>query len=427
MSKKIDSRLPFDIGKGQLPDNAAIKTPWEKLISLYDANYYVCRHRAGVGGVFMEVLRILIPDYATRCKRLCDCAGNFYHYIFDPEGPYNMAESSSNAMLIHPFMRGEFICGACGDNGDESLWMCGRVTDFSTHRIEKELDTCPWDILGSEICRTSTWAGMEVIGQEFAKYNGGGPKIRVSMYEAKGVGDLHCRIVGESYEKYPMPPRENWDNFGPISTEDQIKYTPEEKCLKDCQIYRADAGFKFRTGLCNESTAAEANGNAAGGGYEMSSSSNLGCNYVQWVLDDMLAKGEVTREQLSALFENVFEACGKMMFLDYFAIKGVRDWLGVPNDVNDGRTLGAYIEVYLQAIKSTYDVVAFNKDEVIYDIDIQRFELGISFMKDAYIPMWYGMSKTLVGSQWALWEEKEDVPEGKFRIKIAKKIDKECR
>jgi hypothetical protein len=36
--------------------------------------------------------------------------------------------------------------------------------------------------------------------------------------------------------------------------------------------------------------------------------------------------------------------------------------------------------------------------------------------------MWYGMAKTLINAQWALWEE--DSPEGKLRIKIAKRIDK---
>lgn len=425
MNSRIDSRLPNNIGEGALPAHAAIKTPWEKLISLYDAHYYMARHRAGMGSVFMEVLRILIPDYATRCKRLCECADAFYSYVFSPDG-YKMAEMYKDIMNVHPFMRGAMPCGLQGDNGDESLWMCGRVTDFGTHRIEKELDTCPWDIMGSEICRTSTWAGMESIGNQYQKMHGG-PKMRISMYEAKGCGDLHCRIVGESYEKYPIPERDTspdrcWENFGPIATADQIKFTPEEKCIKDCQIYRAECDFKYRNGTCDEYAA-----NDAMRGFEATSSSPLGCDYTSWVFNDMLAKGEVTKEELDYLFENVFEACGKMMFLDPWAIKGVRDWMGVPAEINDGRVMGSYIEIYLQGRKAAYDIIAFNKDEVIYDIDTARFEGGYPLMKSAYIPMWYGMTKTLVNCQWALWEETEDVPEGKFRIKIAKKIDKRAR
>ena len=34
--------------------------------------------------------------------------------------------------------------------------MCGRCQDFGTYRCEKELDVCDWDIVGSELCRTTT-------------------------------------------------------------------------------------------------------------------------------------------------------------------------------------------------------------------------------------------------------------------------------
>jgi hypothetical protein len=429
MSKAVDTRLPNDIGKGQLPDHVAIKTPWEKLISLYDAMYFVARHRAGVGAVFFEVLRHYIPDYPTRAQRLAECSDAFYTYLFSPE-PEGMgfAKVSADSMEVHPFMRGCFPTAMSGDNGDESLFMAGRVNDFGSFRFEKELDTCPWDILGSEICHTSPWAGTEGLGESWKKYSKNkGPNLRVTMVEALGCGDPHCRMIGENYDKYPMPPREKWDNFGPLAAPELVKYTPEDKsyCLRDCQIFREDCDFKYRNGTSSEYNAAGEGGNFMGG-YELTSSSNLGCDYVTYVLNDMIAKGEVTRDEIRSLFELMFRGVGKMMFLDSFAIKGVRDWLGVPNEVNDGRVLGAYIEVYLQARKCAYDIVAFNKEEVVYDIDVARFEYGSQYMKDAYIPMWYGMSKTLVGSRWSLWEETEGAPEGKFRIKIAKKIDKFC-
>lgn len=414
---KIDSRLPIGIGEGSLPMNASIKTPWERLISLREANEYINRQRAVTGVIMMNVLRILIPDYEARCQRLCECAEQFYSYAFNKNG-YNMAGIDIKEFNIHPFMRGTFLCGFSGDDGDEALGMCGRVTDFGTHRIEKELDTCPWDIMGSEICRTSTWAGMEVIGNQFQDITGG-PKMRISMYEAKGCGDLHCRIVGESYEKYPMPERKIWDNFGPIATEDYIKFTPEEKCLKDCQIYREECGFKYRNGTCYEYDTAR--------GYNGSAGSNLGVEYTTWVFNDMISKGEVTEERLNELIADVADASGKSVFMDMFAVRACREWLGVPNHINDGRTMGGYIEVYLQARRAPYDIVSFNKDEVIYDVDEAAFCGGYPLMKSIYIPFWYGMCKTLVNCQWAVWQETENVPEGKLRIKVAKKIDKFCR
>ena len=36
------------------------------------------------------------------------------------------------------------------------------------------------------------------------------------------------------------------------------------------------------------------------------------------------------------------------------------------------------------------------------------------------------MTKTLVNTQWSLWEIKEDTPADKLRIKIGRKIDKFC-
>ena len=58
---------------------------------------------------------------------------------------------------------------------------------------------------------------------------------------------------------------------------------------------------------------------------------------------------------------------------------------------------------------------------------IDRAGLEITATKDVpevHLWMWQGMIKTLVNVQWSLWEE--DSPEGKLRIKIAKKVDKFC-
>ncbi len=42
MTKKIDERLPREIGVGAaLPNHAAVKSPWEKLVSYHDAVHYV--------------------------------------------------------------------------------------------------------------------------------------------------------------------------------------------------------------------------------------------------------------------------------------------------------------------------------------------------------------------------------------------------
>ena len=120
----------------------------------------------------------------------------------------------------------------------------------------------------------------------------------------------------------------------------------------------------------------------------------------------------------------VLEAAGKAMFGERYAIKACRDWLGVPASIGeDGRVMGGLMEMLLQSLVCSYTIEAFNKDEVIYVIDRSGLEIkGTKDVPEAHLWMWSGMVKTLVNAQWSLWEE--DSPQGKMRIKIAKKIDK---
>jgi hypothetical protein len=90
----------------------------------------------------------------------------------------------------------------------------------------------------------------------------------------------------------------------------------------------------------------------------------------------------------------------------------------------DGRILGAYIEQYLYTRKVPFEIEAFNKDEAVYVIDAAALAYGQPQYNDALVAYWYGMCRTLVGPEWFLWEE--DSPEGKLRLKIAKKIDMYC-
>jgi hypothetical protein len=416
---KIDERIPREVGQGALPDHPAIKTPWEKLVSFHDAYHFVMRNNAAFGAVFTEVLRILIPDYAERAKRMCDVNYDmFYGIMSSPFGKVNLANDNA-----HPFMKGAFLSGLSSDSGDETNLMYGRVNDFGTHRIEKELDYCPFEIQGSEVCRISAYI-TQGIGTAFADTLGG-PKMEYNMMEARGCGDLHCRFIIEDREKYPLPdakPKASWEVFGPIATADNAKVTPEEKMIKEPQHFRAECDYTYTSGLYSKKTAAEMFLN------NHMSAFLLGVNYVLPVLEQMLANGEVTQEKLDNIIEGVCTAAGKMMFADFFAKKGLRDWLGAPPEVNDGRLLGAYMEILFQLWLGEYSIVAFNKDEVIYDIKrLGGQEHKSPHVVKGYIALWYGMARTLIGSQWAAWRETEGVPEDVVRVKIAKKIDKFCR
>jgi len=395
---------------GALTDYPAIKTQWNKLISLHDAHHYALRHNATVAATFMQVLRIIIPDYHVRAKALIEINSEILRRMFAiPQVQKGFREKQN----IPPFVKGHMVGVLAGDQGDEAYLMAGRVNDYGSYRFEKELDTCPWDIVGSEFCRCTT-AYFEALSSTF-----GEPSMEFNMVEAKGCGDLHCRVIGENREKYPMPPRQDvTETFGPIATADQIKYTPEEKMYTEPQQFRPECDYKYRNGYCAEWTAAEM--------FAQTVVSPLGSDNVIAVLMAM----EPDTEKVENVTKSVFEAAGKMAFSEFYAIKGVRDWLGVPCDLNDGRVLGGLIEVVLQARLIDYTILAFNEEEVVIDLDLKGLEGGDRpprpLLTTAYLSMWYGMSKTLIGSQWSLWRETEGVPENTVRIKISKKIDKYC-
>ena len=424
MSNKIDDRLPKEVGAKSLPNHPALKTPWEKLISFHDAYHYACRHHAVIGALFQEVLRILIPDYDERCTIMCKVDCGVKRYIFDPEKGMEVAPGLHYVdyhlanHFMHPFFTGTennggFRAGVFGDNGDERLLMQGRVNDFGTYRVEKELDACPWDIMGSEICRTST-ASLEEIGKCC------GDNCEYNMVEARGCGDLHCRVVCENRTKFPMPPREKiWDNFGPIATADQIKFTPREEMYTEPQQMRSEYDFTYRSGTCMEK---DADSYYADGAVTYA----LGRDYCINPINQLIRAGKFTQEQVDFIIECVFRGAGKAQFGEKFAIDGLHDWLGVPRGMNDGRVLGGYIEVILQSVLVPYTVIAFNEEEVIYEIDRAAFNRKLNSLTTAYNAYFYGMVKTLVSPEWTFEEEKEGVPENIYRVKICKKIDKFC-
>jgi hypothetical protein len=414
MSKTIDERIPREIGKGALPDHPAVKTPWEKLISFHDAYHFALRHNALVDAIMLQALRILIPDYETRADVSCRHTWDYIQGIYSGSFAVGLAQN----LNIHPFMRGSFYGSLIGDNADEALLMQGRVNDFGTYRNEKELDACPWDIVGSEFCRNTVCSLHAQAISLSTAISQTGPNLDFHMVEARGCGDLHCRIVAEDRGKYPMPEHKIWDNFGPVATADQIKFTPEEDMATEPQHLRADGGYTYFNGLCREVDAASH--------YLVYAPLSLTPLYLGSLFDHLIQEGKLDEAFVDHVIKCVFEAAGKTAFGDFYAAKGLRDWLGVPNNVNDGRVLGAYIETLCQMLKINYEVEAFNEKEVVYRLDRAGLTRKAPRLANAHLSLWYGMSKTLISAQWAVWEESEDTPDNILRVKIAKKIDKFC-
>lgn len=414
MSKKVEERLPSFIGKGRVKEYPAIQSPWNKLVNYQEAAHYASRYSAVVSAAMMQALRILVPDYEERAQYLCEEAyGRLYYTQLNYSGDGSIKDHN-----IHPFCRGNFVGALVGDAGDDALLMCGRVNDFGTYRAEKELDVCDWDIVGSELCRATTQS-LEGTSDALAAKLKKGTKLEYHMVEARGCGDCHCRIVAESREKYPMPPHKQWECFGPVATADQIKFTKEEDMVKESMMYREECGYMFSNGTNWERSASEAN---------MIPFSNASFTYVIPCMSYLIQKGVLEEKTVQHVVRCVLESAGKAAYGEFYARKGLIDWLGAPADINDGRLLGGQIEMYLQSMFVKYEIEAFNEEEVIYVIDRNGLTVFGSQARyvDALLAYWYGMSKTLINAQWSCWEEPGDTTPDKLRIKIAKKIDKFC-
>lgn len=415
MNKKIDQRFPKDFGKTVFDSYAAIRTPWEKLINYHDAMHYLNRYIHVVAAAIHQGYRILVPDYIERTQAMAE---NVYQ-AYLPFMSSDMGECVMEELNIHPFMKGAFCGALMGDRADDALLMQGRVNDFGTYRVEKELDACPWDIVGSELCRATTQS-LQAIADGFANRRRPGPTMDYQMVEAKGCGDLHCRIVAENREKYPIQPHERWDCMGPVATADQIKFTEEKDCLKDAPYFSEEQGFKYTSGTCTELDESYV--------FEATMASDAAATFILPAIDYIVQQGKVDREFADHVLRCVCEASGKAFFGEPYYKEAVRDFLGVPREIGqDGRIIGGHIEVFLQSTKTPYEVEAFNSEEAIYQIDRDSFLNGSDQFQMAMITFWYGGTKTLLNAQWSLWEEKtDDTPEDILRIKIAKKIDKFC-
>ena len=407
MTKKIDERIPSNSGDGAaFTKYNAVQSPWNRLYSYQEALHYASRFEAVLSAAVAQAYRIIIPDYETRASEMCKEA---YQRLFYTGTAYPADDSFG----IHPFMCGSYPGALIGDKGDDALLMCGRCQDFCTYRCEKELDVCDWDICCSELCRATT---MSLQGQAdaTATRHRKGKKLDYMMVEAKGCGDRHCRIVAENREKYPAPDHELWQSFGPAVSQDYIKYTEEEDTVEESMMFREECNYRFVNGTNTETDSSN----------QMINLSTAASLYLLPAIDNAVRLGYTDAKNADWIKKCVLEAAGKAMFGERYAIKACRDYLGVPNSVGeDGRLLGGLIEILLQSLVCSYEIEAFNKDEVIYVIDRGGLAItGCQSLPEAHLYMWQGMVKTLVNAQWSVWEE--DSPKGKLRIKIAKKIDK---
>jgi hypothetical protein len=398
--------------KEKLDTLKGVETVWGKIISEKESFTYAERQIAAYSANIFQVMRILEPDFNKRTAAICSTAyavsmmaeNNREEYIKNFRDENNIPEFCEQS---------SWLGGLAGDSGDEMQMMAGRVIQFTPDRVEKELDTCPWDIVGAEMCNMTTatfMANFDLIRSEGAEMN----EMTLDMCEARGCGDMHCRVVAERRDVFNRKAQGPLDHFGQPAG--PVTVTPREKMFKESTVTR---NGKYINPFGVEKTLEESYHWSMWAGFSWSIAFPLMA----------IKKMAPTEEEFNRILKIVFSAAGKAAFIEPFAVKGMRDWLGVPNgiDANDGRLLGGYIKAHLDTHLLPNELVQFDEEETRIEVKVADFQGRLEYMPipeliTGYEALWHNMAKTMVSAEWSCWFEGKD--KEIMTIVVARKIDK---
>ena len=224
--------------KEKLDSRKCFATAWGKLITEEEAYRQLNRQIAAMTANLFQVMRIFEPSWEKRTAAICDIA-NMMNMA--GRGEHRREQKDYvNASLYEAFNipelceKSSWLGGITGDSGDEWENMAGRVVQFTRNRVEKELDTCPWDIVGSELCNMTT--SMFTANFDLASSNGTENEVALNMCQARGCGNKHCRVVAERRDVYNLPKQDWLEHMQqPV---DPIHDTPRERMVKEGQCLR---------------------------------------------------------------------------------------------------------------------------------------------------------------------------------------------
>ncbi|MBQ9020980.1 MAG: hypothetical protein IJ113_03045 [Eggerthellaceae bacterium] len=393
-----------------------VETAFGKIIPEKEAYSYCLRTIAGFSANIFQLMRVLNDSWEDRTEKITEianmmncaaCAGGedeLHEYLNAFYDEWNIPE------LVK---RSAWIGAIWGDYGDEAEDMAGRVIQFTENRVEKELDTCPWDIVGSEMCNMTT--GMFTANFDIAAGGEHGAitnDVQLNMCEARGCGNPHCRVVAERLDHYGLEPQGWLDHRG--AAHDPVHDTPPERRVKHAQGLRSGQ----YTNAFGEENSLEWQYNwVAQMGWVWSISFPLIA--IRDMADD--------DEEFERLLKIVFSTAGKNSFIDPFAREGLRNWLEIPREIgdNDPRVMGAYIGAMLGCQLVPFEWEAFDGEGVEIRVDQDtftgRFEMApLDEITLGYEAQWNGACHTLVSPEWSVWIDEDD---DDFIITVGRKID----
>ena len=393
-----------------------VETAFGKIIPEKEAYSYCLRTIAAFSANIFQVMRVLNDDWEDRTSQICEianmmncaaCSGSeeeLFDYLNAFYDEWNIPE------LVK---RAAWIGAIWGDYGDEAEDMAGRVIQFTEDRVEKELDSCPWDIVGSEMCNMTTamfTANFDIAaGGEHGEITN---DVALNMCEARGCGNPHCRVVAERRDTFDLEKQDWLDHRGQAFL--PVHDTPPERRVKHAQGLR---NGQYTNSFGEENSLEWQYNWVAQMGWVWSISFPLIA--IRDMADD--------DDEFERILKIVFATAGKNSFIDPFAREGLRNWLDIPREIgdNDPRVMGVYIQAILGCQLVPYEFEAFDADgveiRVEQDTFTGRFEMApLDEITLGYEAQWNGACHTLVSPEWSVWIDEDD---DDFIINVGRKVD----
>ena len=415
MANEIEKLIPPNISDtGKIDDDSGLRlfrgmmTPWDQIKSFKETYQFAVRHSALFAVGWINALKIIEPDYEKRTTAMSSVWAEELKVMWSPEDALGVVSLYEERFEIPPFMKNSMYRTAnyC-DKGDEMMLMAGHIWYASNDRFEKEIHVCDYDICGPEVCDVSLGGG-----QYFCQGLAGVP-LNPYDSERKGCGDAYCHVCQETKRKYGEHPNDGyeWENWGPPKSGMRENGAPRKKEIEHLTtgIYTAPSGATWTTGEMYKDYTT---------GYPMAYSFQAVGG-----MRAILQGDEKAKAQAEYIVDIMFDTAGKLMFGELNTRKAARDWLGVPESVDDGRVMGGYISMIFQARNLTWKFNEFTEERTVIECDKLSLEMYGQYPEytPAYVSYFNGMVKTLVNAEWIVRLD-ETAPEGIARFVIEKAV-----
>jgi hypothetical protein len=407
-TREADRMIPNNISDVGLTDEDSglrlfrgMMSPWDQIKSFKETYNFLIRHAALYAVAYVNALKIIEPSYEKRTTAMSSIWGEMLSGLWTEET--GMLDQFRERWDIPPFIKGGMIMTAnYADKGDEQMLMSGHVRYASNDLVEKEIHTCQFDIVGPEACDVSQGGGqcfcVGLAGEPLNNYNP----------ERMGCGDPYCIATIETKRKYGEHPNDGyaWENWGPPVSGVREYHAPRKM---ECEflstgVYTSPSGATWTAG-------------------ELYKDCYVWPMFMAYHSVDAIRAlvKEEDQEKAKAIVEVMFDTAGKLQFGEWNTRKAAREWMGVPAEVDDGRVLGGYISMILQARCIDWKFTEFTPERTVVECDRAALEMMSQYpeLTPAYAAYFNGMAKTLVNAQWVVGLD-DSAPEDRLRFVIEK-------